>query len=131
MKKLLFYILFALLSHQTTFLETENLKTSKSEKGLKIFQVFNFSDSQIQKDSQVLYYESQILLADSLYKNYLPQYNFDEVKAAVAFFDSLRLTTVNSQQTTDFVHKNKSQQLSNSASQNLSVSASQNLSDPS
>ncbi|MBQ8760172.1 MAG: hypothetical protein IJZ06_01970, partial [Bacteroidales bacterium] len=43
-------------------------------------------------------------------------------------FDSLRLTTVNSQQTTDFVHKNKSQQLSNSASQNLSVSTSQNLS---
>ncbi|MBQ3595987.1 MAG: hypothetical protein II981_11345, partial [Bacteroidales bacterium] len=32
-------------------------------------------------------------LADSLYKNYLPQYNFEEVKAAVMFFDSLRLTT--------------------------------------
>ncbi|MBO5849144.1 MAG: hypothetical protein J6R17_08070 [Bacteroidales bacterium] len=35
------------------------------------------------------YYESQIRKADSLYKNYLPQYNFDEVKAAVEFFDSL------------------------------------------
>ena len=45
------------------------------------------------------YYESQIRLADSLYKNYLPQYNFEQVKAAVGFFDSLRLTTVNSQQT--------------------------------
>ena len=49
------------------------------------------------------YYESQIRLADSLYKNYLPQYNFEQVKAAVGFFDSLRLTTVNSQRTTDFL----------------------------
>ena len=64
------------------------------------------------------YYEKQIHIADSLYKNYLPQYNFEEVKAAVGFFDSLRLTTDNSQQTTDFFHrfrKNKSSQyLSNS-----------------
>ena len=53
------------------------------------------------------YYESQIHKADSLYKNYLPQYNFDEVKAAMEFFDSLRLikTTDNSQRTTDFVHR--------------------------
>ena len=60
-------------------------------------QVFNFSVSQI------LYYENQIRLADSLYKNYLPQYNFEEVKAAVMFFDSLRLTTDNSQRTTDLL----------------------------
>ena len=64
------------------------------------------------------YYEKQIHIADSLYKNYLPQYNFEEVKAAMEFFDSLRLTTDNSQQTTDFFHrfrKNKSSQyLSNS-----------------
>ena len=64
------------------------------------------------------FYENQIRLADSLYKNYLPQSNFEEVKAAVGFFDSLRLTTDNSQQTTDFFHrfrKNKSSQyLSNS-----------------
>ena len=47
------------------------------------------------------YYESQISKADSLYKNYLPQYNFDEVKAAMEFFDSLQLskTTDNGQQT--------------------------------
>ena len=38
------------------------------------------------------YYESQIRKADSLYKNYLPQYNFEEVKAAVEFFDSYQLT---------------------------------------
>ena len=110
MRILLFHILFALLSQQTTFLETEDLKTSKyeneclkandksiksKEKRQKIFQVFNFSDSQIQKNSQVFnfsasqvqYYESQIRLADSLYKNYLPQYNFDEVKKAVDFFE--------------------------------------------
>ena len=61
------------------------------------------------------YYESQIRKADSLYKNYLPQYNFEEVKAAMEFFDSLRLskTTDNSQQTTDIFHRifpNKRQQ---------------------
>ena len=52
------------------------------------------------------YYESQIRKADSLYKNYLPQYNFDEVKAAMEFFDSFQLskTTDNRQRTTDFVH---------------------------
>ena len=38
------------------------------------------------------YYESQIRKADSLYKNHLPQYNFDEVKAAMEFFDSSQLT---------------------------------------
>ena len=41
------------------------------------------------------YYESQIRKADSLYKNYLPQYNFEEVKAAVEFFDSLKLSMDN------------------------------------
>ncbi len=53
------------------------------------------------------FYESQIRIADSLYKNYLPQYNFEEVKAAMEFFDSLRLskTTDNGQQTTDIFHR--------------------------
>ena len=119
MRIILLYILLALLGQQTTFLESENLKTSESEKGCEQramsneqrfrkaqssqleaqspSQVFNFSVSQI------LYYENQIRLADSLYKNYLPQYNFEEVKAAVMFFDSLRLTTDNSQRTTDLL----------------------------
>ena len=137
MRIILLYILLALLGQQTTFLETENLKTSESEKSceqramsnetflesenLKISEsekrlksqgrnaqgsqheaqspsrVFSFSVSQI------LYFENQIRLADSLYKNYLPQYNFEEVKAAVMFFDSLRLTTDNSQRTTDLL----------------------------
>ena len=43
------------------------------------------------------YYESQIRLADSLYKNYLPQYNFEEVKAAVEFFDSVQLSVISRQ----------------------------------
>ena len=53
------------------------------------------------------FYESQIRKADSLYKNYLPQSNFEEVKAAMEFFDSLRLskTTDNSQRTTDIFHR--------------------------
>ncbi|MBE6342566.1 MAG: hypothetical protein E7065_04145 [Lentimicrobiaceae bacterium] len=145
MRMLLLYILLALLGQQTPFLESENLKTSESEKGSEpramsnetffeseesvniseicgnektnhklaqkksekscelramsneqrfrkaqssqleaqsTSQVFSFSVSQI------LYFENQIRLADSLYKNYLPQYNFEEVKAAVMFFDS-------------------------------------------
>ena len=51
------------------------------------------------------FHESAIRIADSLYKNYLPHSTFEEVKVAMEFFDSLRLTTVNSQQTTDFVHR--------------------------
>ena len=46
------------------------------------------------------FYESQIRKADSLYKNYLPQSNFEEVKAAMEFFDSLRLS-----KTTDIFHR--------------------------
>ena len=43
------------------------------------------------------FYENQIRLADSLYKNYLPQYNFEEVKAAVEFFDSVQLSAISRQ----------------------------------
>ena len=43
------------------------------------------------------YYEKQIHIADSLYKNYLPQYNFEEVKAAVEFFDSVQLSAISRQ----------------------------------
>ena len=43
------------------------------------------------------YFESQIRLADSLYKNYLPQYNFEEVKAAMEFFDSVQLSAISRQ----------------------------------
>ena len=65
------------------------------------------AQSNINYDDSASFHESQIRKADSLYKNYLPQSNFDEVKAAMEFFDSLRLskTTDNGQQTTDFVHR--------------------------
>ena len=39
--------------------------------------------------SEIRFHESQIRKADSLYKNYLPQSNFEEVKVAMEFFDSL------------------------------------------
>ena len=63
--------------------------------------------SNINYDDSASFHESQIRKADSLYKNYLPQYNFDEVKAAMEFFDSLQLskTTDNRQRTTDFFHR--------------------------
>ena len=87
-----------------SFLESENLKTSESEKGCEQRAMSNEQKSPNAQGSQheaqslkktvdccpltVDYYENQIRLADSLYKNYLPQYNFEEVKAAVMFFDS-------------------------------------------
>ncbi len=43
------------------------------------------------------FYESQIRKADSLYKNYLPQYNFEEVKAAMEFFDSYQPSAISGQ----------------------------------
>ena len=43
------------------------------------------------------FYESQIRIADSLYKNYLPQSNFEEVKAAVEFFDSYQQSAISGQ----------------------------------
>ena len=46
-------------------------------------------------DDSAFYFEYQIRKADSLYKNYLPQSNFEEVKAAMEFFDSLRLSMDN------------------------------------
>ena len=63
------------------------------------------------------FYESQIRIADSLYKNYLPQSNFEEVKAAMEFFDSLRLskTTDNGQQTTDIFHRSKTKSCTSDA----------------
>ena len=161
MRMLLFYILLVAFGcQQTPFLESENLKTSESEKVCEPQAMSNepFSESEksvniseicgnektnhklAQKKSEkvceqramsheqrfrkaqssqleaqslkktvdccpltVDYFENQIRLADSLYKNYLPQYNFEEVKAAVMFFDSLRLTTDNSQRTTDLL----------------------------
>ena len=90
------------------FLETENLKTSESEKSCEPRAISNeqrfrkAQSSQLKallsfSDSQILYFESQIRLADSLYKNYLPQYNFEEVKKAMEFFDSVQLLAISRQ----------------------------------
>ena len=82
MRIILVFILFLLLgvtetpSHQVA----ENLSVTSPQ---------TTSESQYLGDS-ASFHESQIRIADSLYKNYLPQYNFDEVKAAMEFFDSIR-----------------------------------------
>ena len=82
MRILVVFILFLLLgvtetpSHQVA----ENLSVTSPQ---------TTSESQYLGDS-ASFHESQIRIADSLYKNYLPQYNFDEVKAAMEFFDSIR-----------------------------------------
>ncbi|MBQ8222408.1 MAG: tetratricopeptide repeat protein, partial [Bacteroidales bacterium] len=107
MKILLFYILFALLSQQTTDngqqtsstvaepVEAPNDVVVPSTSSGTCTDTLNVSSIEFIEDARpcastgdsVTYYESQIHLADSLYKNYLPQYNFDEVKAAVVFFE--------------------------------------------
>ena len=53
--------------------------------------------SNINHDDSASYYESQIRKADSLYKNYLPQSNFEEVKAAMEFFDSYQPSAISGQ----------------------------------
>ncbi|MBQ8223012.1 MAG: tetratricopeptide repeat protein, partial [Bacteroidales bacterium] len=78
MRMLLFYILFAFLGQQTTDIGQQIESPSH---------LVSKSPSKDDRNNSVTYYESQIRLADSLYKNYLPQYNFDEVKAAVMFFE--------------------------------------------
>ena len=78
MRRIVLYILLLVLT--ATEGKTQRLNDAKTQS----------------KDSATLclcdsasYYESQIRKADSLYKNYLPQYNFEEVKVAMEFFDSL------------------------------------------
>ena len=55
------------------------------------------SQLETQSPMTVEHYENQIRLADSLYKNYLPQYNFEQVKAAMEFFDSVQLSAISRQ----------------------------------
>ena len=98
------------VSGQQTFSESENLRTVESESWQKSeshkvarSQSDCLSDTATLRlcDSATLrpydFYESQIRLADSLYKNYLPQYNFEEVKAAMEFFDSVQLSAISRQ----------------------------------
>ena len=135
MKMLLLYILLVAFGcQQTPFLESENLKTSETEKRLKAkdkgLKSESRKDTKSQSDCDSMsqghkvagsqgdclsdsatlrrlcdsvslrpydFYESQIRLADSLYKNYLPQYNFEEVKKAVEFLESENLKTSKSE----------------------------------
>ena len=55
------------------------------------------AQSNINYDVSASFHESQIRIADSLYKNYLPQSNFEEVKAAVEFFDSYQQSAISGQ----------------------------------
>ena len=109
MRRILFFILFLAFGCQQTtvngqqsFSESENLKTAESESWLnsqshKVARPQNscLSDSKILRPYD--FYENQIRFADSLYKNYLPQYNFEEVKAAMEFFDSVQMSAISRQ----------------------------------
>ena len=79
MRIILVFILFLLLGQQTTVNGQQTSCTSDA-----------YPRTVDCCPLSVDYYEKQIHIADSLYKNYLPQYNFDEVKAAMEFFDSIR-----------------------------------------
>ena len=111
MRILVVFILFLFLGQQTTVNGQQTSSTGGQQTTVNGQQTSCTSDAYPRTVDccplSVDYYESQISKADSLYKNYLPQYNFEEVKAAMEFFDSLRLikTTDNSQQTTDFFHR--------------------------
>ena len=61
---------------QTALLKLQNLRNSEFQ---------NFSDSATQSLSNLEY---TILLAEALYKNYLPQTNFDDLKAVVDYIES-------------------------------------------
>ena len=69
------------------------------------------SDFHIIKNN-IIHYASQIELADSLYKNYLPQSNFEEVEAATKYLDSIYSISSNHQRklrrqlldTSNFLH---------------------------
>ncbi|MBQ5856723.1 MAG: hypothetical protein IIW55_05370 [Bacteroidales bacterium] len=61
---------------ETALLKLQNFKNSESQK---------LSDSATQNLSNIEY---SIILAEALYKNYLPQSNFDDVKAIVNYIES-------------------------------------------
>ena len=88
---LVFSCQLSAVSGQQSFSETESWIKSQGHK-------VAMSQSDCLSDSAPLrpydFYESQIRLADSLYKNYLPQYNFEEVKKAMEFFERERDTGV-------------------------------------
>ena len=96
MKHLLFFILLVAFSSQRTTVNGQQTLCTVPEpvegtaSGASTSSATAYPTTVDGYPMPVDYYENQIRLADSLYKNYLPQYNFDEVKAAMEFFDSIR-----------------------------------------
>ena len=96
MKHLLFFILLAAFSSQLSAINGQQTSCTVPEpvegtiSGASTSSATAYPTTVDGYPMPVDYYENQIRLADSLYKNYLPQYNFDEVKAAMEFFDSIR-----------------------------------------
>ena len=95
MRIILVFILFLLLGQQTTVNGQQTLCTvPEPVEGTTLGASTSSATAYTRTVDCCLlsvdFYESQIRKADSLYKNYLPQYNFDEVKAAMEFFDSIR-----------------------------------------
>ena len=83
----IFLLLFGLTEEKP---QRQNDAKTQSDDSV-FFQKMQESDSvTLRLYDCVSYFKSQIYIADSLYKNYLPQYNFEEVKASVEFFDSIR-----------------------------------------
>ena len=122
MRILVVFILFLFLGQQTTVNGQQTLCTvpepvEGTTLGASTISATAYSRTIDSCPLSVDFYESQIRKADSLYKNYLPQYNFDEVKAAMEFFDSLRLskTTDNGQRTTDIFHRSKTKSCTSDA----------------
>ena len=101
MKKL-FYIILLLLSFVSCETKKENYLSPEFEEVRALMQtdpetallkLQNFKDSESQKLSDsatqnLSNLEYSILLAEALYKNYLPQSNFDDVKAIVNYIES-------------------------------------------
>ena len=95
MRIILVFILFLLLGQQTTVNGQQTLCTvPEPVEGTTLGASTSSATAYTRTVDCCLlsvdFYESQIRKADSLYKNYLHQYNFDEVKAAMEFFDSIR-----------------------------------------
>ncbi|MBQ8222704.1 MAG: tetratricopeptide repeat protein, partial [Bacteroidales bacterium] len=85
-------------------------------------------DTSLRSDS-VTYYKSQLLIADSLYKNYLPQYNFNEVKAAVVFFEKSSSHQVSKSPSRDNQNNSLTWRLVDSLTHSLGDSVTRRLGD--
>ena len=103
MKHLMFFILLVAFSSQLSAISSQQTSCTVPEPvegtafGASTSSATAYPTTVDGYPMPVDYYENQIRLADSLYKNYLLQYNFDEVKAAMEFFDSCQLSAISRQ----------------------------------